>query len=94
MARDASLILADVREPTLALVCEPCGLRGRYRVAWLIERHGDAKLTISWSRSPTARKRARPASTIAVGRYSKGFLRPAQSDVSKARHSRDGGCPN
>jgi hypothetical protein len=45
MPRDGSLILSDVRGPTLALVCEACGRRGRYSVAKLIVQHGDAKLT-------------------------------------------------
>src|SRR5260370_833901 len=37
--------LSDVREPTLTIVCEPCGRRGRYAVARLIEKYGaDAKL--------------------------------------------------
>ena len=45
VSRGGSLTLTDVREPTLSLVCEPCGRRGRYRVDWLIEQHGDAKLT-------------------------------------------------
>jgi hypothetical protein len=44
LPRDGSLILSDVRSPTLAIVCEPCGRHGRYRVARLIEQHGDAKL--------------------------------------------------
>ena len=43
MAQGA-LTLSDVREPTLTVVCEPCGRRGRYNVSRLIERHGDAKL--------------------------------------------------
>jgi hypothetical protein len=33
------------RGPTLALVCEPCGRRGRYNVDLLMAEHGDAKLT-------------------------------------------------
>ena len=45
MPRNGSITLADVRSPTLAIVCEPCGRHGRYNVAKLIERHGDAKLT-------------------------------------------------
>jgi hypothetical protein len=45
MPRDGAFTLADVRSPTLELVCEPCGRRGRYSVAKLIETHGDAKLT-------------------------------------------------
>jgi hypothetical protein len=45
MPRDGALTLSDVRSPWLAIVCEPCGRRGRYNVAKLIEEHGDAKLT-------------------------------------------------
>jgi hypothetical protein len=45
MPRDGAFTLSDVCEPTLSLVCEPCGRRGRYNVAKLIETHGDAKLT-------------------------------------------------
>jgi hypothetical protein len=45
MPRDGSIILSDVHEPTLSIVCAPCGRRGRYSVAKLMEQHGDAKLT-------------------------------------------------
>jgi hypothetical protein len=46
MPRDGSLTLSDVRGPTLSIVCEPCGRRGRYNVDKLIAEHGaDAKLT-------------------------------------------------
>jgi hypothetical protein len=46
MPRDGSLILSDVEGPTLSVVCEPCGRRGRFNVGKLIEQHGaDAKLT-------------------------------------------------
>ena len=46
MPRDGSLTLSDVRGPTLTVVCEPCGKRGRFNVAKLIEQYGtDAKLT-------------------------------------------------
>jgi hypothetical protein len=45
MPRDGALTLSDVRGPTLRIVCEPCGRRGRYSVTKLIEEHGDAKLT-------------------------------------------------
>ena len=45
MPRDGALTLSDVRGPTLGIVCEPCGRRGRYSVAKLMEQHGDAKLT-------------------------------------------------
>jgi hypothetical protein len=40
MPRDA-ITLADVRAPTLTIVCEPCGRRGRYNVQRLIAAHGD-----------------------------------------------------
>jgi hypothetical protein len=30
--------------PTLSIECEPCGRRGCYNVARLIEQYGDAKL--------------------------------------------------
>jgi hypothetical protein len=45
MPRDGSLILSDVPDPTLTMVCEPCGRRGHYNVDGLLEEHGDAKLT-------------------------------------------------
>jgi hypothetical protein len=45
MPRDGSLTLSDVRGPSLTIVCEPCGRRGRYNVAKLMAEHGDAKLT-------------------------------------------------
>jgi hypothetical protein len=38
------LTLADFRTETLSIECEPCGRRGRYSVARLIEQYGDAKL--------------------------------------------------
>ena len=42
--RDGAFTLLDVRAPTLTIVCEPCGRRGRYNVERLMEKHGDAKL--------------------------------------------------
>jgi hypothetical protein len=46
VSRGGSLTLSDVQGPTLAVVCEPCGRRGRFDVGKLIEQHGaDAKLT-------------------------------------------------
>jgi hypothetical protein len=36
--------LSDVREPTLTIVCERCGRRGRYNVDRLIAKHGNAKI--------------------------------------------------
>jgi hypothetical protein len=40
--RDA-ITLADVREQSLELVCQPCGRRGSYNVERLIAKHGDDK---------------------------------------------------
>ena len=45
MPRDGAVVLSDLRNPTLSIVCEPCGRRGTYNVAGLMEQHGDAKLT-------------------------------------------------
>jgi hypothetical protein len=45
MPRDGALVLSDLRQPTLSIVCEPCARRGRYSVAKLMTEHGDAKLT-------------------------------------------------
>jgi hypothetical protein len=42
--RDHAHTLSDFRVPTLSIECEPCGRRGRYNVARLMEQHGDAKL--------------------------------------------------
>jgi hypothetical protein len=45
MPRGGAVTLSDVREPTLAIMCEPCARRGRYSVERLIAEHGaDAKL--------------------------------------------------
>jgi hypothetical protein len=43
MPKDA-LTLYDVSQPTLTIVCQPCGRRGRYNVDRLIAKHGDAKI--------------------------------------------------
>jgi hypothetical protein len=45
MSRDGALVLSDLRQPTLSIVCEPCARHGRYSVAKLVEQHGGAKLT-------------------------------------------------
>jgi hypothetical protein len=47
MPRDGALILSDLRQPTPAIVCEPCSRGGRY-VAKLLEQHGDAKRTLAF----------------------------------------------
>jgi hypothetical protein len=44
MPRDGAMILSDVRQPALELICEQCGRNGRYSVAGLMAKHGDAKL--------------------------------------------------
>ena len=46
MPRHGSMILSDIREPTLSIGCERCGRHGRYNVQRLIAAHrADAKLT-------------------------------------------------
>jgi hypothetical protein len=42
--RDHAHTLSDFRVPTLSIECEPCGRRGRYRIAKLMGKCGDAKL--------------------------------------------------
>jgi hypothetical protein len=51
MPRD-SITLADVRSPTIEIVCEPCDRRGRYNVARLIAKHGpDMRLPLAAPKS-------------------------------------------
>ena len=40
MPRDGAVVLSDLRNPTLSIVCEPCGRRGRYGVSGLLARYG------------------------------------------------------
>ena len=42
--RDHAHTLSDFLVPTLSIECEPCGRRGRYNVARLMEQYGDMKL--------------------------------------------------
>jgi hypothetical protein len=42
--RDNAYTLSAFRAPTLSIECEPCGRRGRYNVARLMEKYGDANL--------------------------------------------------
>ncbi len=44
MPVDRAIALSDVRQPALELVCDQCGRRGRYSVAGLIAKPGDARL--------------------------------------------------
>jgi hypothetical protein len=41
---DHAHTLPDFLVPTLSIECEPCGRRGRYNVARLMEKFGDPKL--------------------------------------------------
>jgi hypothetical protein len=43
MPKDA-FTLSDVREPTVTIVCQPCGRRGRYDVQKLMAKRGDVKI--------------------------------------------------
>jgi hypothetical protein len=43
--RDHAHTLSDFRVPTLSIECQPCGRAGRYSIARLMEKYGDAKLT-------------------------------------------------
>jgi hypothetical protein len=42
--RDHAHTLSDFLVPTLSIECQPCGRHGRYNIARLIEKYGDAKL--------------------------------------------------
>ena len=42
--RDNAHTLSDFLVPTLSIECEPCGRRGRYNVARLMEQYGDMRL--------------------------------------------------
>jgi hypothetical protein len=43
--RGGAVTLADVRGPTLAIICERCGRRGRYNFERLIDKYGaDARV--------------------------------------------------
>jgi hypothetical protein len=58
MPRDGAVVLSDLRNPTLSIVCEPRARRGTYNVARLREQQGDAKLTdlLQWlANCPKAR---------------------------------------
>ena len=46
--RDHAHTLSDFRVPTLSIECEPCGRRGRYNVAKLMQQHGDGFMTLMW----------------------------------------------
>jgi hypothetical protein len=86
MPRDGAVVLSDLGNPTLSIVCETCGRRGTYNVARLMERHGDAKLT-----DLIARRRARSASTIGARRCSKGWPYSSLQPLRRERRESAGG---
>jgi hypothetical protein len=45
--RENAHTLSDFRVPTLSIECEPCGRRGRYNVAKLISKYGDASSALA-----------------------------------------------
>ena len=49
--RDNAHTLSDFRTPTLSIECEPCGRRGRYNVARLMEKYGDMKIARAAARA-------------------------------------------
>jgi hypothetical protein len=52
------MVLSELREPTLELLCERCGDRGRFGVTELLAKHGDAKLAdlaVELARCPRVR---------------------------------------
>jgi hypothetical protein len=60
MPRDGSLVLSDVRGPTLTIVCAACGPRGRYNIEGLMTEHGDAKVCdVGYSRAQWSTRVAR-----------------------------------
>jgi hypothetical protein len=68
MPRDGAVVLSDLRNPTLSIVCEPCSHRGTYNVARLMEQHGDAKLPDLLQTLADCPKARRPASTTGARR--------------------------
>ena len=58
--REHAHTLSDFRVPTLSIECEPCGRRGRYNVARLMEKYGDAKLPELLQKTARTADRARP----------------------------------
>ena len=73
MPRDGAMILFDVRRPTLAIVCEPCGRRERYNVEWPAAEHGDAKLTALLVTLTNCDKARSARSMTAARRCTRGF---------------------
>ena len=70
MPRGDAVTLADVREPTIEIVCERCGRYGRHNVKRLIAARGpDAKLpdlVLTLANCPKARSASIPDQCKAV----------------------------
>jgi hypothetical protein len=64
--RENAHALSDFRVPTLSIECEPCGRRGRYNVARLMEKYGDSSPSCGMC-SRTAPRRTPTASMIVAG---------------------------
>jgi hypothetical protein len=45
MPRSGAVTLSDLIDPTLTVACARCQRKGRYSVARLMSKHGDARLT-------------------------------------------------
>jgi hypothetical protein len=61
MPRDGAITLSDVRQPTLELICDQCGRRGRYGVPRFLAKHGNAK--------PAATRQSPRPNAIATHRF-------------------------
>ena len=96
MPRDGAFILSDVLIPTLSIVCEPCGRRGIYNVARLMEQHGDAKLTdllqtlTNCAKARSASIHDRCKAGLDSGAKRNGFKRSGFERPFQARQSRLG----
>jgi hypothetical protein len=77
MPRDGALTLSDVRSPTLAIVCEPGGRRGRYRLDRLMAEQGDAMLPRTLSRERSGCGLPRPESI-----FSEDAERPTRCEMA------------
>ena len=89
--RDHAHTLSDFRVPTLSIECEPCGRRGRYNVARLIEKYGDMKLPElrhvlancpKANRSASATS-ARPGTALTAGSHDREMGRAIMSGTNR-----------
>ena len=88
MPPDGAVILADVRARTLSIVCERCRRYGRYDVPQLLLCRGPTRSRSClsfWIRWPTARRRARSASSTDVRRaLTRGFAGKSEDHIAVA----------